>query len=104
VQLTSFSANFIHSEATLYNRMTNVKVRLRDEEPFDIFEVRDAEDHVVLRGKVKAIERRYIDFTAGDKQYRLPLGHTLHEVLRPDRLSQKELMALTLNPTAGEKH
>jgi hypothetical protein len=104
VHLTNITGTFIHTQAVLYNRLTNTRIRLRDEEPFDSLEVRDAQNRVVLKGKVNAVNPRSVDFTVGDKKYRIAMGQNLYEVLRPDRLSEIELKALTLDPTAVVKN
>jgi hypothetical protein len=103
VQLTGITSNARHTEASLRNRVTDSKIRLRSDAPFDTFEVRDAKGQVVLKGKVKAISQRCIEFMAGPKQYRLGLGETLYDVLRPDNLSPEEIKALTLSPMADKK-
>jgi hypothetical protein len=103
VQLIAITSDTRRAEASLRNNAADRKIRLTKEAPFNAFEVRDAKGHVVLRGKVKAINQRSVEFIAGERPYRLSVGETLYEVLRPDKLSKEELNALTLSPTVGKK-
>jgi hypothetical protein len=104
VQLTNITSNFLRTEAWLRNRRTNARIRLRDEEPFDTFEVRDAGGQVVLRGKVKAIHDRDVELVVGEKTYRLRLGQTLDEALRPGRSGGRGAEAPPAAATAGTKN
>jgi hypothetical protein len=103
VQLTRITLNTRRTEASLRNRVTDSTIHLSHGGPFDAFEVRDGKGQVVLKGKVKAISQRCVEFTAGTKDYRLCVGETLYEVLHPDKLSPEEIKALTLGPTADKK-
>jgi hypothetical protein len=100
VQLTGITSDTRRTEALLRNRATDSKTRLTNDAPF---EVRDAKGQVILRGRVKTIGQRCVEFRAGPKQYRLCVGETLYEVLRPDKLSPEEIQALALGPTADKK-
>jgi hypothetical protein len=101
VELTTITTNSVSKEASLRNGKTGRRISLREEPPFNAFEVRDGNDRVVLKGQVQAVNRRHVEFTAGGKRYHLSMGQNLYEALRPDRLSAGELQALSLNPRAG---
>jgi hypothetical protein len=103
VQLIAITSDVRRAEASLRNNAADRKIRLTKEAPFDAFEVRDAKGHLILKAKVKTISQRYVEFVAGQKEYRLSVGENLYEVLRPDKLSQEELNALTLSPTNAKK-
>ena len=61
VQLTDITTNAPRTEASLRNQMTNGKIRLRKEAPYNTFEVKDPDGQVILKGKVKDIERRSVE-------------------------------------------
>jgi hypothetical protein len=98
VHLTDITANFIRREATLYNRLTNRHIRLRAEGGFDSFDVRDANDHVILKGKVEHIAARDVIFMVDGKRYAVHLRESLHTALER-ALSDDDVKTLLGPPT-----
>jgi hypothetical protein len=98
VQLAAVTSSPQRTEASLRNRLTDGKIRLTREGPSATFELRDGRGQVVLRGRVKAIDERSVEFLAGQKSYRLSVGESLYEVLRPDKLTAEQLESLTKKP------
>ncbi len=93
VHLTDITGNFIRQEATLWNRLTNRHIRLRCEGGFDTFEVRDANDQVILKGKVERIIGRDVVISVDGKRYALHINETLQDALERT-LSDEDLKRL----------
>jgi hypothetical protein len=95
VQLTGITTNFIATEATLRNRILNKTIRLRAEGGHDEFEIRDGNDQVVLKGKVKAINHGTLVFETGEKHYQVHMGQFFSQAMQKE-LSRDELKSLGL--------
>ncbi|HQR07783.1 MAG TPA: hypothetical protein PLN21_13230 [Gemmatales bacterium] len=81
-QLTSITANYITEEGLLRVRKTNKYVKLRAEGGVNEFEIRDASNLLVLKGKVLAIKPRELVFEYDGKAYLLQIGQFVEEALK----------------------
>jgi len=81
VVLTDITETFIRREAWLYCRPTNTHVRLREEGGFNEFEVRDARQLTIVKGKVRRINTREVVVEVAGKFYVIHLGQTLADAL-----------------------
>jgi hypothetical protein len=98
IQLASITSDSAAAEALLRNVKTKSKIRLRTESPYDKLEVKDDKGNMILRGKVKAIGEKQVEFVAGEKCYRLSMGQSLYEALQGDKISEREWEQLALTP------
>ncbi len=97
VFLTDITGSLVGREATLWNRRTNRHTRLRADGGFDSFDVRDANDLVVLRGKVERIVGRDVIFKVGDQRYAIHINESLKDALEKT-LSDEDLKRLLEPP------
>lgn len=89
-QLTSITANYITEEGLLRVRKTDKYVKLRAEGGINEFEIRDADNLLVLKGKVLAIKPRDLVFETNGKAYLLHIGQFMDEALKKE-LSAEDL-------------
>jgi hypothetical protein len=80
--LMSVTSNYGIDKAELRVWPTNKYVPLRPEGGINTFEVRDATDQVVLRGKVLAIKQRDVVFAAEGKFFVVHVGQFLGEAMK----------------------
>lgn len=90
VRLTSITGTLSGRKAELYNPITNRSTQIRAEGGFDSFEIRDANDHVILSGKIKHVDARDVILFVDGKHYSLHWGETLAQALEKP-LSDQEL-------------
>jgi len=88
--LTSITSNYISEEGLLWIRKTNKYVKLRPDGGVNEFEIRDADNVLVLKGKVLAIKPREIAFESDGKAYVLRVGQFVEEALKKP-ISTQEL-------------
>jgi hypothetical protein len=98
VQLTSITANFLATEATLYNRLTGRFFTLRAEGGFDSFEIHDAKNLLVVKATVRAITDRDVIVRVDNKHYAVHIGSFLKDALEKE-LSVEELKKFGVSPT-----
>lgn len=101
-QLTSITANYITEEGLLRVRKTNKYVKLRAEGGVNDFEIRDADNLLVLKGKVLAIKPRDLVFEYDGKAYLLHIGQFVEEALKTP-LSAADLKKYDAELTAVEQ-
>ncbi len=101
-QLTSITANYITEEGLLRVRKTNKYVKLRAEGGVNDFEIRDADNLLVLKGKVLAIKPRDLVFEYDGKAYLLHIGQFIDEALKAP-LSAEDLKKYDATLTAVEQ-
>jgi hypothetical protein len=85
--LTSITANYVTERGLLWVQPTNKFVDLRAEGGINAFEVKDANDQVVLRGKVLAIKPRDLVFEADGKLYAMHIGEKLEQAMKKELTS-----------------
>lgn len=100
--LTSITANYITEEGWLWVRKTNKYVKLRAEGGVNDFEIRDADNLLVLKGKVLAIKPRDLVFEYNGKAYALHVGQFVEDALKKE-LTPDELKKFDAELTAVDK-
>ncbi|MFT3879740.1 MAG: hypothetical protein QM703_08775 [Gemmatales bacterium] len=101
-QLTSITANYITEEGLLRVRKTNKYVKLRAEGGVNDFEIRDADNLLVLKGKVLAIKPRDLIFETKGKAYLLHIGQFVEEAMKQP-LTPEDLKKYDAVLTAAEQ-
>lgn len=98
VVLTSITSNFVATEASLRNRLTNRFIKVRNEPPLNEFEIKDENNQLVLKGKVISINppNRTMVIQVDGKLHAMYLGQFLSQAL------EKELNAEEAKALAGE--
>ncbi len=102
IQLSGIVSNFYKTEAILrYYHEKERYLSLRDEPPFNSFEIKDDNNQVVMKGKVKVITDKCVVIMLDDKHYLLRLGQMLNQALAKE-MTEEELKAYGVETVAGE--
>jgi hypothetical protein len=81
VYLTTITRNDRRTEAFLYVRFSNRRVRLRASAGFDTFRIQDGQGETLLHGKVIRIDDRDVLFKVDDAYYSIHVGQSLKEAM-----------------------
>jgi Tfp pilus assembly protein PilZ len=82
VELIAITESGAATEALLHSKITNKFYKLRAQAGYDLFEIHDEGNRLVLKGKVVSITPRALTFQTEGKSYTLDVGQYVAEALK----------------------